>query len=173
MADNDAPDGVTHVGPSSIASPTRKGSTLLYDGVWYVTVPCAQHGTPSGHVDEAVTWAEAKTPHHAGLIADLRHHACNLQLDAQATREAAAAEIAAAEQLLAQQEQNLARATEDMKAAFLKYKVPIEIGLSEYQGSPIKAELEALQRLVARHEHGLHEARRRVAETRTANAAVV
>jgi hypothetical protein len=160
MAKNDPLERITYL---------RKDTHLLVDGIWYVTEVCPYHGSPDGLVDEAVSWEEAKTPHHAGVIAGRRHHACALRADAEQQLLDAAAEITAAEELLTQQEQNLARAKDDLKAAFLKYKVPIEVGLSEFSGS-IRSELEAVQQRVARHEHGLHEARRRVEETRKHNA---
>jgi hypothetical protein len=71
----------------------RKDEHFLADGTWYLTVDCPIHGM----VDEEVSWDDAKTPHHAGTIADQRHQACQVTQSEKDLKLAAKAEIAAAE----------------------------------------------------------------------------
>lgn len=74
MATHDKQEAVqvrTSDGPADTTY-LRKDQHFLADGVWYLTFECPIHG----YVDEAVSWDEAKTPHHAGVIADTRHTEC-------------------------------------------------------------------------------------------------
>jgi hypothetical protein len=71
----------------------RKDEHFLADGVWYLTVDCPIHGM----IDEEVPWDDAKTPHHAGVIADQRHQDCQLKQSEQEMKVFAKGEIAAAQ----------------------------------------------------------------------------
>ena len=89
----------------------NKDKHFLADGVWYITTPCpamsvggkclAAEGKTvdedNGLIDEEITWDEAKTPHHAGLIADRRHFECARAMDEQIIAESREMEIRAAE----------------------------------------------------------------------------
>ena len=158
MAKNDSHETAVLVRPSGIASPARKDTSLLVDGVWYVTVPCPYHGTPSGHVDESISWEEAKTPHHAGVIADQRHLKCSVIDEAHELALAGLQEIAAAENLRDQQKVNVAQARERViaHAAMLE---------ADPKNAMRARELAIAQALLKRHEHGMLEAEKRVANT--------
>lgn len=67
----------------------RKDEHFLADGTWYISTPCPKCGL----VDEEVSWDDAKTPHHAGLIADARHFKCNAMLDEEANRADARSQV--------------------------------------------------------------------------------
>lgn len=78
--------------------PVYSAQFLVWDengenGTWYVTVVCPVHDL----IDEEVSWEDAKTPHHAGVIADQRHITCSHELDEQIRIESAQHEIAVAE----------------------------------------------------------------------------
>lgn len=170
MAQNDPLPTVTHVY-------LRKDAQFFADGMWYISTPCPVHGL----VDESVTWAEAKTPHHAGLIADARHHECALAEDEKNQIKARESEIQAAVDLRNQQEVNLAAARERVKQAEEAVANPKQALSSKLlvlaaQRLPLEQELrlaainlEEARRMLGRHEHGMKEAERRVVETRTAN----
>lgn len=115
----------------------RKDTNFFADGVWYISTPCPVHGL----VDESVTWEEAKTPHHAGVIADDRHQACHLKADEEQQRAYALAEIEAAAEEVKRAEGVLKWATDacDEKA-------------------------------IARHREGLDHARRRHREIKKTNS---
>lgn len=162
MAKNESHETTTYVTPSGLASPARKSTSLLLDGVWYVTVPCACHGTPSGHVDEAISWEEAKTPHHAGVIADMRHAQCNVINEAHELYLCGLQEIRAAEQLRDQQVVNLRVALERLETCSTVH---------EADPSPMRArELAAAQANLKKHEKAMLEAEKRVANTTADNA---
>jgi hypothetical protein len=135
----------------------RKDTTFFSDGTWYISTPCLAHGL----IDEEVPWAEAKTPHHAGVIADQRHSACALAADEVNQRAIALAEIKAAEGLLVQQEQNLERARQRLAALD-----PATVTTDAMR----EKTMVAAKTLVDRHERGLLEAQRRVADVRRENA---
>jgi hypothetical protein len=126
----------------------RKDRNFLADGTWYITTPCPLCGL----VDEEVSWDEAKTPHHAGLIADERHVECNRSASEADMQLAARAEITAAEQLLEQQKINLAQAQARAASAL---------------GDLHIAEAEAN---LKRHLDGLEHAKRRVEDVRRHNS---
>jgi hypothetical protein len=88
----------------------RKDTHLLIQGQWYITLPCPYHDNPSGLVDEAVSWSEAKTPHHAGVLAEQRHLQCAAVDEAYGNYLTGLQEIAAAEYLKDCQVENLKRA---------------------------------------------------------------
>lgn len=71
----------------------RKDEHFLADGTWYLTVVCPIHGM----LDEEVSWEDAKTPHHAGVIADERHHECQRKASEEEMKKVAEDEIRAAE----------------------------------------------------------------------------
>lgn len=151
MAQNDPIPSITH-------TYLRKDAQFFADGVWWISTPCPVHGL----VDESVTWEEAKTPHHAGLIADGRHSQCNAENEERALYESGLNEIRVAEQLRDQQKANLeaatARATELRTVAEKQPKVRVaQIALSDAEET------------LRRHKHGMAEAERRVVETRKAN----
>lgn len=133
----------------------RKDAQFLADGIWYVTTPCPKCGV----VDEEVPWTQAKTPHHAGLIADARHTKCHLELDAELQKVYAEQEIVAAETLRKDQARNVERARERLDA--LTAALP--------EGPARERELLAARELLVRHERGLQHAIRRVADTTAAN----
>lgn len=126
----------------------RKDSQFLADGTWYITTPCPLCGL----VDEEVSWDEAKTPHHAGLIADARHIECNRRASEADMKAAGLAEIRAAEDLLEQQKVNLAEARRNAETVV---------------GDRAIREAEAN---LARHLEGLEHAMRRVEDVRRQNS---
>ena len=126
----------------------RKDSQFFADGIWYVTSPCPIHG----NIDEEVSWEEAKTPHHAGLIADQRHAACVDTVNQNDLRIAGLLEIKAAEDMLYNQEHNLQNARNAL--ALLD---PADVDYAP-----------ALAR-VKRHENGLVQAQQRVKDIIKAN----
>lgn len=151
MAKNDPLERVTYL---------RKDTQLLKDGIWYVTEVCPYHGTPDGLVDEEVSWEQAKTPHHAGVIAGMRHRACALSADAEQQRLHAREEIAAAERMLERQIANLEAARVRCRTAQAgDRKDP------QYERRCVAAADE-----IKRHENGLIQAQRRLADVRRDNA---
>jgi hypothetical protein len=133
----------------------RKDAQFLADGTWYVTTPCVKCGL----VDEEVLWEEAKTPHHAGLIADQRHAACSLEADAETIREARLAEIAAAAREVERADQLLAAVEAEATA--------IEAG---DQTDPLyEKRLAQAKATVERYRRGPAEARKRLEDTEAAN----
>lgn len=153
MAQNDPLPTVSHVY-------LRKDRQFFADGMWYISTPCSVHGL----VDESVTWAEAKTPHHAGVIADARHAECGVDDEVRMIAEVGKAEIAVAEALLDQQRINLAAA----RKALATVKSPISIiTAADLRTQP--ARIQEAQDNLARHERGLIEAEKRVADIRRDN----
>ena len=152
MAKNDQLPSVTH-------TYLRKDTQFFADGVWWISTPCPVHGL----VDESVTWEEAKTPHHAGLIADQRHTACNVVNEAHALYLAGLDEIAAAEGMRDQQKENLKAAAEQFYDVKMRYE-------ADLASRVLQAELAHATRNLRRHEHAMKEAERRVSETIEANA---
>jgi hypothetical protein len=159
----------------------RKDAQFLADGTWYVTTPCVKCGL----VDEEVPWEEAKTPHHAGLIADQRHAACSLEVDAETIRGARLAEIAAAAREVERADQLLGEA----EASYEAERVAVERERNVLRALPPpkdrgeegarKASEAALDRRLAvatanleRYRRGPTEARKRLADTQAANGPV-
>lgn len=130
----------------------RKDRNFLADGTWYITTPCPLCGL----VDEEVSWDEAKTPHHAGLIADQRHVECNRRASEVEMREAGLAEIQAAEDLLAQQERNLVAARLAVTEAVKQNASPRAVMVADGN--------------LRRHKEGLIHARKRVEDVRRQNS---
>lgn len=153
--------------PLPTVSFQRKDTFLLFDGTWYVSTPCVTHGL----VDEEVPWAEAKTPHHAGLIADQRHAACFLEADKVNQRAEALAEIEAARIEVTRVEGLLNQARENLKRACEQYDLPATVK-PEMLPKPIGPMFAQLLHQVALHEHGVGEARQRLENTTRANADV-
>lgn len=133
----------------------RKDTHFLADGTWYISTPCPKCGL----VDEQVSWKEAKTPHHAGLIADQRHVKCSLELDQTAQGELAEGEIRAAEDLLTNQERNY----ESWVARVAALRQAVK------ERPEFARELAAAEAQLGRHKHGLGEAQKRVAQTIASN----
>jgi hypothetical protein len=140
----------------------RKDSHFLADGVWYISTPCPIHDL----VDEEVSWDEAKTPHHAGVIADRRHAECQIKYNEQQIADARKAEIAAAER-------EVERIDELVSAAHARLDAAKKAANAKKLAEPTKVQRERevliaqaeVDRLADSPEH----ARRRLAETRQTN----
>lgn len=134
----------------------RKDTNFLVDGTWYVSTPCPTHGL----VDEEVSWNDAKTPHHAGVIADKRHEACHAKLAEEEMRAFGLAEIEAARDLLAQQRVNL----ENARLAY----VAARAAAKDDRASQLA--LEDAGRALDKHTEGLDHALRRLEDVRRHNS---
>ena len=191
MAKNDALEMATLTGPSTLpggsAQYMRKDSMMLVEGVWYITTPCRAlaHGLPclagegksvdveNGLVDEEVPWAQAKTPHHAGLIADRRHIECSKRVDDALIEDVRKQEIEAAEDLLKHAHFNRDQAAKrfaEIEAA--RPNAPDAVAVPEGYAAEVlrhERELEAARLRLSRYEMGLEHAHRRVKETRAQN----
>lgn len=132
----------------------RKDHHFLADGIWYVTADCPIHGL----VDEEIPWEEAKTPHHAGVIADSRHQECFAKQDEQIWAEARKAEIAAAEYEVERVRRNIAERRKIVSHA------------RREAGDLASRVLSVAEQDLARHEAGLSEAEKRLADVRKYNA---
>ncbi len=113
MAKNDDLPKVALGTPPARVDGLRKDTHLYADGVWYLTVDCPEHGL----VDIEVPWAEAKTPHHAGVIADQVHAPCFQAAGDAALEAAKATEIAAAEAELARVQEHVPLAEAQLATA--------------------------------------------------------
>lgn len=152
----------------------RKDQHFLADGVWYISTPCPAlaAGFPccaaegkvvdkeAGLIDEEVTWEEAKTPHHAGLIADRRHYPCAQAMDEEIIKQVRAMEIFHAEELHKTQHRNL-----DMVRKYVA-----ELEASGASGELHERALQEARALLLKHEEGLKHSEQRVKDTRAANS---
>ena len=130
-------------------------SHFLKDGIWWITVVCPV----CGMVDEQVEWIAARTPRHAGALAEARH-AEHAQVDADHdVALAGLAEISSAEDLLANQARNYERWVARVDALRQLVK----------ERPDLARELAAAEAQAERHKHGLVEAQRRVADTIASN----
>lgn len=171
MAKNDSLEQITLV-PEPISEPggpsikdvqyLRKDTHMLVQGTWFIALPCPYHDNPSGLVDEEVSWAAAKTPHHAGVLAELRHVNCNVISEAHELYLSGLQEIEAAKSLRNDQVQNLKHWQEKVEA----HRIMLEADPL----NPVRArELAAAEAMLKRHEHGMLEAEKRVQNTVTDN----
>ncbi len=168
--------------PSAVlAQYMRKDTSMLLNGVWYISTPCealragrkclsTAGGTldeANGLVDERVTWAEAKTPHHAGLIADRRHVACSQALDAELAAAAQAQELEAAAGQVDTQKANLKRWQERV-AELEPLADQKNLLLPARNIAALQRELDHARTQLARHEEGMLHAVKRLQDMRAA-----
>lgn len=160
----------TFVSEGQGATYMNKSGSFLAEGVWYITTPCPalREGreclnaegklvdTVNGLIDEEVVWADAKTPHHAGLIADQRHWPCAKKIDEQIIAKARAMEIRAAEYEV----ERIDRVLADQKTLVTRLEADIDT-------HPL--ELEQARKRLAELEPGPEHARKRLADTIIAN----
>jgi hypothetical protein len=177
-----------HMAKSDIQSVAymRKDSHFFADGTWYISTPCVVCGL----VDEEVSWEEAKTPHHAGLIADQRHVACSLKADEATQRQYALAEIEVARGEVVRAEELLERARQALTDAAavvaadrtaLLDAVPDTKVLDQMLTDPKQrderlrrhraflADVVAARDQLAKYERGIGEARQRLRNTEADN----
>lgn len=136
---------------------------FLVDGIWYISAVCPTHGL----VDEEVAWEEAKTPHHAGVIADSRHIECHHKQDEEIIAAVRKQEIEAAKAEVDRAEANVKRLKEEVKQAHARRESagdPNEENLRQRELGILEAELVA-------HEHGVGEAKKRYQNTKRDNSA--
>lgn len=179
MAKNDSLPTATFVRRGEDGTPSaqymRKDTHLLLDGTWFIATPC----TVCGLVDEAVSWEEAKTPHHAGLIADRRHQRCNEASAAHELYLAGLEEIRVAEGQREQQARNVQAALERVRTceavleAFASPQLALPPGAARARERMVKlrqAELDAAAANLRRHEKAMLAAEKRVVYIRETNA---
>lgn len=167
MAKNEANERAAFQGPTQDVRVQRFDTHFLKDGIWYITAVCSVCGL----VDEEVPWVDAKTPHHAGVIADQRHAECERLNNDHEIALAGLDAIRAAEDLRACQARNVVAALERLKACEQVVEAlgsPTPERASEFRLR--QAELDAARAHLRRHEKGMVEAERRVQDVTRENA---
>lgn len=144
-----------HVSQDQKTTQPVYSNQFLVDDIWYVTVVCPVHGL----TDEAVPWAQAKTPHHAGVIADTRHTTCFAKGDDEIIARVRKEEIAAAKREVERADRLWGEA---QKEARLAAEQPKDGKFYEHNLARALANLE-------RHRRGPTEARKRLAATEETN----